>query len=95
MPNGGIVDLPRPTMTTRSSAAPDAPRWITSNELYRLLRLSHTTVRQLRKERVLLPGDHYIAKGTGPKPPLLWDYAAVEAALRARTRALPEVYDQE
>lgn len=51
------------------------------------LRTSDSTLRRLRREGVLKPGQHYRAQGTGTvKPVLLWDAAAVDAALAQRSR---------
>ncbi len=59
----------------------------TTKEVADQLRTSDSTLRRLRREGVLKPGQHYRAQGTGTvKPTLLWDAAAVDAALAQRSR---------
>jgi len=79
-------------MKPEQSKLPVEVRWVTSAELYRAFKISHTTVRLMRRVGIFIPGEHFFAKGLGPRPPLLWDLQAVEKALRDRTRALPEPY---
>ncbi|MEN9491765.1 MAG: hypothetical protein RJA63_2214, partial [Pseudomonadota bacterium] len=60
---------------------------MTTKEVAAQLRTSDSTLRRLRREGVLKPGLHYRAQGTGTvKPVLLWDAAAVDAALAQRSR---------
>jgi hypothetical protein len=39
----------------------------------------------MREAGLLLPGAHYIKRGSGKKAPLMWNPSAVELALRYRT----------
>jgi excisionase family DNA binding protein len=60
---------------------------MTTREVADRLRTSDSTLRRLRREGVLKPGTHFRAQGTGTvKPVLLWDAAAVDAALAQRSR---------
>ena len=60
---------------------------LTTREVGEQLRLSETTLRRLRREGVLRPGQHFRAVGGGTlKPPLLWDAAATDAALAQYSR---------
>lgn len=60
---------------------------LTTKEAAEVLRLSDSTLRRLRQEGVLKPGQHYRAIGAGSvRPALLWDAAAVDAALAYRSR---------
>ena len=79
-------------MKPEQSTFPVQVRWVTSAELYRAFKISHTTVRLMRRVGVFIPGEHFLAKGLGSRPPLLWDLQAVEKVLRDNTRALPETY---
>jgi hypothetical protein len=59
----------------------------TTSELSEQLRVSDSTLRRLRREGVLKPGQHFRAIGGGTvKPALLWDAAATDAALAYRSR---------
>lgn len=59
----------------------------TTSEVVVQLRTSDSTLRRLRKEGVLKPGLHFRAIGSGTvRPSLLWDAAAVDAALAQRSR---------
>ena len=59
----------------------------TTAEALGALRISESTLLRLRKEGVLKPGTHYRSAGTGTiRSPLVWDPAATENALAARTR---------
>jgi hypothetical protein len=63
------------------------PFSLSTSEVSAQLRLSDTTLRRLRKEGVLKPGQHFRAVGGGTvKPALLWDAAATDAALAQRSR---------
>jgi hypothetical protein len=60
---------------------------LTTREVAAELRLSDSTLRRLRREGVLKPGQHFRAIGGGTvKPSLLWDAAATDAALAQRSR---------
>ena len=60
---------------------------LTTSEVSAELRLSDSTLRRLRREGVLKPGQHYRAVGGGTqKPALLWDPTATDAALAQRSR---------
>ena len=59
----------------------------TTSELSEQLRVSDSTLRRLRREGVLKPGQHFRAIGGGTvKPALLWDAVATDAALAYRSR---------
>jgi hypothetical protein len=63
------------------------PFTATTQEVSEQLRLSDSTLRRLRREGVLKPGQHFRAIGGGTlKPALLWDAAATDAALAHRSR---------
>lgn len=63
------------------------PFTLTTREVAAELRLSDSTLRRLRREGVLKPGQHFRAIGGGTvKPSLLWDAAATDAALALRSR---------
>jgi hypothetical protein len=63
------------------------PFTATTQEVSEQLRLSDSTLRRLRREGVLKPGQHFRAIGGGTlKPSLLWDVAATDAALAQRSR---------
>jgi hypothetical protein len=63
------------------------PFSLSTSEVSAQLRLSDTTLRRLRKEGVLKPGQHFRAVGGGTvKPALLWDAVATDAALAQRSR---------
>jgi hypothetical protein len=60
---------------------------LTTVEAVDALRISTTTLRRLRKEGILKPGIHFRAMGAGSiRPPLVWDGAAIDAALVNRSR---------
>lgn len=59
----------------------------TTRELTQQLRTSESTLRRLRRDGVLRPGQHFIAIGCGSiSPTLAWSPDAVEEALRLRSR---------
>ena len=59
----------------------------TTSEVQGKLRISESTLLRLRREGVLKPGAHFRSAGTGTiRSPLVWDPAATENALAARTR---------
>jgi hypothetical protein len=63
------------------------PFTATTQEVSEQLRLSDSTLRRLRREGVLKPGQHFRAIGSGTvKPSLLWDAAATDTALAQRSR---------
>lgn len=60
---------------------------LTTVEAVDALRISTTTLRRLRKEGILKPGIHFRVMGAGAiRPPLVWDGAAIDAALVNRSR---------
>ena len=63
------------------------PFTATTQEVSEQLRLSDSTLRRLRRQGVLKPGQHFRAIGGGTlKPALLWDVAATDTALAQRSR---------
>lgn len=55
----------------------------------KVLGLSDRTLRTLRQEGVLRPGEHFAVKGSGTsRPNLLWDVTAVQEALAKRAQDL-------
>jgi len=63
------------------------PFTLTTAEVGEQLRLSDSTLRRLRREGVLKPGQHFRAIGGGiVRPALLWDAAATDQALAQRSR---------
>ena len=63
------------------------PFTLTTSEVSDQLRLSDSTLRRLRREGVLKPGQHFRAIGGGTlRPNLLWDPQATDAALAQRSR---------
>jgi hypothetical protein len=60
---------------------------LTTAELIASVRVSDSTLRRLRREGVLKPGQHFRAIGAGTvRPALLWDAPAVDQALAYRSR---------
>ncbi|MBD2718104.1 helix-turn-helix domain-containing protein [Synechococcus sp. FACHB-909] len=66
------------------------PRFsLSTAELAEILQISHKTIQRLRADGSLRPAKHYVAVGAGSvRPRLRWDLAAVEEALRLRTRRM-------
>lgn len=59
----------------------------TTRELATELRISESTLRRLRKERVLKAGVHYRAVGMGVvRPALLWNPVETDVVLARRSR---------
>ena len=59
----------------------------TTRELATELRISESTLRRLRKERVLKAGVHYRAVGMGlVRPALIWNPVETDVVLARRSR---------
>lgn len=76
MPSDPIKDIQKQSQFTH-----------TTKELSVELRLSVSTLRRLRKERVLQAGIHYRAVGAGlVRPALLWNPVATDVVLARRSK---------
>lgn len=53
--------------------------WISTTELVSRLSISRSQLERMRKQDppVFLAGQHFIAKGVGPRSGFLWDYVSV------------------
>lgn len=76
--------MPRPCF----QEAQKQPRFThTTRELATQLRISESTLRRLRKERVLKAGVHYRAVGMGlVRPALLWNPVETDVVLARRSK---------
>lgn len=57
--------------------------WISTTELVNRLSISRSQLERLRKQDppVFSAGQHFIAKGVGPRSGFLWDYVSVVDAM--------------
>jgi hypothetical protein len=75
-------------MVLRSNASQHMPAFrSTTAEAVEALRISAATLRRLRKEGTLKPGQHFRAAGGGMcRPQLLWNIESCDQALAQRSR---------
>jgi hypothetical protein len=60
-----------------------------TSQATKVLGVSDRTLRTLRQEGVLRPGEHFAVKGSGTfRPNLIWDVSAVQEALAQRAQDL-------
>ncbi|MCB4427420.1 DNA-binding protein [Synechococcus sp. MU1643] len=65
-----------------------AQQWVHEREAAELLALKHGTLRTMRRDRRLLPGDHYIfATGTAGGP-VVYNITAIRESMAQRTKDL-------
>jgi len=63
--------------------------FLPTSQATKVLGLSDRTLRTLRQEGVLRPGEHFAVKGSGTsRPNLTWDVTAVQEALAKRAQDL-------
>ena len=65
-----------------------AQQWVHEPEAAKLLAIKHSTLRSMRRDRRLLPGDHYIfATGTAGGP-VVYNVNAIRESLAQRTKEM-------
>ena len=64
-----------------------AQQWVHEPEAAKLLAIKHSTLRSMRRDRGLLPGDHYIFATGNLGGPVVYDIDAIRKTLAERTIA--------
>ncbi len=59
----------------------NTPQWVPEEEAEKLLRISNSTIRLMRRERKILPGKHWILATGSPHGPVHYDIAAIQKRL--------------
>ena len=63
------------------------PQWVHEPEAAKLLAIKHNTLRSMRRDGRLTPGDHYIFVTGTPGGPVVYDIDAIRKTLAERTIA--------
>ena len=71
-----------------------APEWVREQEASELLGIAQSTLRLMRRERKLLPGEHWIFATGKPNGPVHYDIAAIRNHLVELTIAAAKEEDQ-
>ena len=71
-----------------------APEWVREQEASELLGIAQSTLRLMRRERKLLPGNHWIFATGKPNGPVHYDIAAIRKHLVELTIAAAKEEDQ-
>ena len=64
------------------------PQWVPELEAAELLTIKHSTLRSMRRDGRLDPGDHYIFATGTPGGPVVYNVAAIRISLAARTKEM-------
>ena len=64
-----------------------AQQWVHEPEAAKLLAIKHGTLRSMRRDGRLTPGDHYIFATGNPGGPVVYDIDAIRKTLAERTIA--------
>ena len=70
------------------------PQWVPEKEAQEFLGLANSTLRLMRRERKLLPGEHWIFATGKPNGPVHYDIAAIRKHLIELTIAAAKEEDQ-
>ena len=65
-----------------------AQQWVHEPEAAKLLAIKHGTLRSMRRDRRLLPGDHYIYATDNAYGPVAYNLAAIRESMEQRTKEL-------
>ena len=70
------------------------PDWVPEDQAAKQLGIAHSTIRLMRRERKLLPGNHWIFATGKPNGPVHYDIAAIRKHLVELTIAAAKEEDQ-
>ena len=65
----------------------DSPVWVPESEAAKHLAIKNSTIRTMRRDGRLLPGDHFIFATGAPGGPVVYDIDAIRKTLAERTIA--------
>ena len=65
----------------------DSPVWVPESEAAELLAIKNSTIRTMRRDGRLTPGDHFIFATGTPGGPVVYDIDAIRKTLAERTIA--------
>ena len=65
----------------------DSPVWVPESEAAKRLAINNSTIRTMRRDGRLLPGDHFIFATGTPGGPVVYDIDAIRKTLAERTIA--------
>ena len=71
-----------------------AQHWVPEEQAAKQLGIAHSTIRLMRRERKLLPGEHWIFATGKPNGPVHYDIAAIRKHLVELTIAAAKEEDQ-
>ena len=63
----------------------DSPVWVPESEAAKRLAIKNSTIRTMRRDGRLLPGDHFIFATGTPGGPVVYDIDAIRKTLAERT----------
>ena len=64
------------------------PQWVPELEAAELLTIKHSTLRSMRRDGRLEPGDHYIFATSTPGGPVVYNLTAIREYLAQRTKQM-------
>ena len=64
------------------------PQWVHEPEAAKLLAISHSTLRSMRRDGRLTPGDHFILATATTGGPLVYNVNAIRESLAQRTKQM-------
>ena len=64
------------------------PQWVHEPEAAKLLAIKHNTLRSMRRDGRLTPGDHYIFATGTPGGPVVYNLPAIRKSLAQRTKEM-------
>ena len=67
-----------------------AHQWVSEPEAAELLAIKNSTIRTMRRDGRLEPGDHYIFATGTPGGPVVYNVAAIRQSMAERTKELVE-----
>ena len=76
------------------SAINQTPHWVPEKEAQEFLGLGNSTLRLMRRQRRLLPGQHWIFATGSPRGPVHYDIAAIRKHLVELTISAVQEEDQ-
>ena len=71
----------------------DSPVWVPESEAAKLLAIKNSTIRTMRRDGRLTPGNHFIFATGSPGGPVVYDIDAIRRSLAERTIAAVKVKD--
>ena len=75
------VRVDRATVVVLLPVMNQSPQWVQEEEAEKLLRISNSTIRLMRRERKILPGKHWILATGSPNGPVHYDITAIQKRL--------------